>query len=148
MCESVASPAKHVPVVYTDFLSMYPTVNSLMNLWRFVIAKEIKIVSDCKDETTEFLQGITDDCLFTPETWKRLAGFAKVIPDGDILPNRGKYNIVSNDWQVALNHLYGDGPDDALWFSLPDLVASVILTGKVPRVGRQRVHRVSGHHAG
>jgi len=26
-----------VPVVYCDFLSMYPTVNSLMNLWRFVL---------------------------------------------------------------------------------------------------------------
>jgi hypothetical protein len=33
-----------VPVVYTDFLSMYPTVNSLMDLWRFVVAREIGIV--------------------------------------------------------------------------------------------------------
>ena len=33
-----------VPVVYTDFLSMYPTVNSLMDLWRFVTAGEIKLV--------------------------------------------------------------------------------------------------------
>ena len=33
-----------VPVVYTDFLSMYPTVNSLMNLWRFVIADKINVV--------------------------------------------------------------------------------------------------------
>ncbi len=29
-----------VPVVYTDFLSMYPTVNSLMDLWSFVTARE------------------------------------------------------------------------------------------------------------
>ena len=29
-----------VPVVYTNFLSMYPTVNSLMDLWRFVTALE------------------------------------------------------------------------------------------------------------
>ncbi len=27
------------PVVYTDFLSMYSTVNSLMSLWQFVIAR-------------------------------------------------------------------------------------------------------------
>src|SRR5207245_6633963 len=32
-----------VPVVYTDFLSMYPTVNSLMDLWRFVTARKIKV---------------------------------------------------------------------------------------------------------
>jgi len=31
-----------VPVVYTDFLSIYPTVNRLMNLWRFVTADKIK----------------------------------------------------------------------------------------------------------
>ena len=30
-----------IPVVYTDFLSMYPTVNSLMGLWRFVTARKI-----------------------------------------------------------------------------------------------------------
>lgn len=29
-----------VPIVYTDFLSMYPTVNALMGLWRFVVAAE------------------------------------------------------------------------------------------------------------
>jgi len=32
-----------VPVVYTDFLSMYPTVNSLMGLWKFVTARKIKV---------------------------------------------------------------------------------------------------------
>jgi DNA polymerase type B, organellar and viral len=37
-----------VPVVYTDFLSMYPTVNSLMGLWQFVTAREITIVEHCQ----------------------------------------------------------------------------------------------------
>ena len=42
----------------------------------------------------------------------------------------------SNDWQVAVNHLYADGEDSsqALWFSLPDVVASVILTGRIPNI--------------
>src|SRR5207249_3668970 len=31
------------PVVYTDFLSMYPTVNRLMNLWSFVVAEKINV---------------------------------------------------------------------------------------------------------
>ena len=29
-----------------------------------------------------------------------------MIPDGDILPTRAKYSLESNDYQVALNHLY------------------------------------------
>ena len=37
-----------VPIVYTDFLSMYPTVNSLMGLWNFVIAERI-VAEDARD---------------------------------------------------------------------------------------------------
>jgi hypothetical protein len=57
-----------VPVVYTDFLSMYPTVNSLMNLWRFVIARRIKVVKHCQAEIEAFLQRVklNSDVLFKP----------------------------------------------------------------------------------
>jgi len=131
-----------VPVVYTDFLSMYPTVNSLMGLWQFVTASEIRVVEHCQTETQAFLsrfvasgQPVADD-LFERETWRQLAGFVQVIPDGDILPSRGKYSVESKDWQVAVNYLYADGdnPSNALWFSLPDIVASVILTGRIPTI--------------
>ena len=81
-----------VPVVYTDFLSMYPTVNSLMQLWRYVMAREIRVVGSCQDEIEKFLSRLTPADLFNPETWKNLAAFVKVLPDGDILPTRGKYN--------------------------------------------------------
>ena len=54
---------------------------------------------------------------------------------GDILPSRSKYSSASNDWQVAINELYGKiNSNDALWFSLPDVVASVILTGRIPKI--------------
>jgi len=36
-----------VPVVYVDFLSMYPTVNSLMDLRRFLIAREVQVKRQC-----------------------------------------------------------------------------------------------------
>ena len=123
-----------VPVVYTDFLSMYPTVNSLMDLWQLVIASKIRIVEHCRSEIVGFLEQLTTNQLFLPETWKRLKAFVRVIPDGDTLPTRGKYSATSNDWQVAINHLYGYDAQDALWFSLPDVVASVILTGRIPKV--------------
>ncbi|WP_263365243.1 DNA polymerase [Edaphobacter bradus] len=123
-----------VPVVYTDFLSMYPTVNSLMNLWPFVIAKEIRFVDHCHQEIIQFLEQLTEDSLFKPETWKQLTAFVRVVPDGDILPTRGQYSDVSKDWQVAVNYLHANTPDDSLWFALPDVVASVILTGKIPKI--------------
>lgn len=105
-----------------------------MNLWQFVIAKEIRFRPNCKEEIISLLQRIRVDELFKPETWKHLTAFVRVMPDGDVLPSRSLYNPETNDWQVAINHLYVDREDDALWFSLPDVVASVILTGKVPKI--------------
>jgi hypothetical protein len=123
------------PVVYTDFLSMYPTVNSLMGLWEFVTAGEVKIVEHCQDEVAEFLNRVSVNDLFKRKTWKNLTAFVQITPDGDILPSRSKYSTTSNDWQVAVNHLYGDAANpDALWYALPDVVASVILTGRVPKI--------------
>jgi hypothetical protein len=126
-----------VPVVYTDFLSMYPTVNSLMDLWSFVTAREIGVIDHCKTEIEILLRQVTVDDMFDPAIWKRLTAFVRIIPDGDILPSRGKYSVQSNDWQVAVNHLYAgnDSLDDALWFSLPDVVASVLLrNGRIPKI--------------
>jgi hypothetical protein len=125
-----------VPIVYVDFLSMYPTVNALMDLWRFVIAREITVVEHCQTEIEDFLNGLKANDLFTSGTWKRLPAFVRVIPSGDILPSRGKYSVDSNDWQVAINYLYSrsDKVEDGLWFSLPDVVASKILTGSVPKI--------------
>jgi DNA polymerase III epsilon subunit-like protein len=125
-----------VPVVYTDFLSMYPTVNSLMNLWRFVTARKITVVKHCQAEIQAFLSRLTDDVLFKPEAWKKMTAFVRVIPNGDILPSRGRYSVESKDWQVAVNHLYAgsNNPDDAVWFSLPDIVASKVLYGRIPQI--------------
>ncbi len=125
-----------VPVVYSDFLSMYPTVNSLMDLWRFVIARKIKVVEHCQAEIQEFLTRLTADDIFKPATWKHMTAFVKIMPDGDISPTRAKYSVESNDWQVGVNHLYAesDNPNNALWFSLPDIVVSVLLTGRIPKI--------------
>jgi len=125
-----------VPVVYTDFLSMYPTVNSLMGLWHFVTAREIKIIEHCQTEIQAFLGRMTTDELFKSETWKHLTGFVRIIPDGDILPTRAKYSVETNDWQVAVDHLYAKSknPDDALWFSIPDVVVTVLQRGSIPKI--------------
>ncbi|HEY1655167.1 MAG TPA: DNA polymerase [Candidatus Tumulicola sp.] len=125
-----------VPVVYTDILSMYPTVNALMGFWRYLVAENIEVVPTNVSETVDFLRTINPETLFDPRTWTKLPAFARVIPDGDILPTRATYSVESNDYQVALNRLYAtsDDPKDALWYALPDLAASVLLTGRVPTI--------------
>ena len=124
-----------VPVVYCDFLSMYPTVILNMDLWHFVTAGEIT-VKPCKREIQRFLRNLKPMDLFADAPWKNMAVFVRVIPDGDILPCRAKYSVKTKDWQVGVNYLYGTDGDmeHALWYSLPDILASVILTGKIPKI--------------
>lgn len=122
-----------VPVVYCDFLSMYPTVNSLLGLWRFVIATRIEVIERCQAEVETFLRGLSADGLFDLATWPRLVGFVKLVPDGDVLPLRAKYSSGGSGWQIGVNHVHG-GEDAELWYSLPDVAASVILTGRVPKI--------------
>jgi hypothetical protein len=121
------------PVVYTDFLSMYSTVNALIGLWSFVVACEIRVIEHCKDQVEAFLRILTADILFEPETWRRMNGFVKLVPNGDVLPIRSKYSPASNDWQVGLNHVYAK-KEDALWYSIPDVIASILSTGRVPEI--------------
>jgi hypothetical protein len=121
------------PVVYLDFLSMYSTVNTLMGRWSFVIAREIRLIEHCKDKVEAFLRTVTPGMLFDPETWTHMNGFVKVVPNGDVLPIRCKYSPVSNDWQVGINRVYAK-KEDALWYSIPDVVTSILATGRVSQI--------------
>ena len=66
-----------VPVVYTDFLSMYPTVNSLMGLWRVVTARTIGVIEGCRASVLRLLHAIqaNPDVLFRLDTWRHLTSF-------------------------------------------------------------------------
>jgi hypothetical protein len=121
------------PVIYVDFLSMYPTINCLMALWRFVIAGAINVIEHCNDTVQAFLRDLTYEALFDPATWPRMTGFVKIIPNGDILPIRSKYSPVTNDWQIGLNHLYAKA-EDALWYPIPDVVFSILKTATIPEI--------------
>ena len=123
-----------VPVVYTDFLSQYPTVNTLMGLWKTLTANELH-VAEVTEEIKALLTSITVDQLLDPETWPRLAFFAFIQPEGDILPVRTVYGDgrVSNQTNIGLNPLTSGKP---LWFAGPDVVASMLLSGKPPRILR------------
>lgn len=94
------------------------------------------MVKHCQAEIEAFLRALTPEDLFRPATWKHFAAFVRVMPDGDVLPSRAKYSKQSNDWQVAVNHVYAanNDPNNALWFSLPDVIFSVLHTSRVPKI--------------
>ena len=128
-----------VPSLYCDFASMYPTVCTLMGLWRFVIAEGID-EKDATKETQAYLDDVQCGDLQNPDSWKQLTTLVQVQPDADIFPVRARYapqakgERKSGDMPtIGLNYLSADRP---LWFTLADCVASKLLTGKAPKVVR------------
>lgn len=116
-------------VLYCDFLSMYPTVCTLMGLWRFVIAESMTH-RDATEETRSLLTRLDMTDLQNPETWRDLAVIVQVQPERDIFPVRARYGQ-SPSHTIGLNYLSADG---GLWFTLADCIASKLLTGKAPDI--------------
>ena len=116
-------------VLYCDFLSMYPTVCTLMGLWQFVIAKEIRW-RDATEEATRFLDEVTLADLRNPAIWPRLTTLVQVAPEDDIVPVRAHY-MGEQQATIGVNHLSSGEP---LWFTMADCIASKISTGRAPRI--------------
>ena len=94
-------------VLYCDFLSMYPTVCTLMGLWQFVIAQGMEW-SDSTEETRVLVNSISLDDLQQPEFWPLLTTIVRVAPQADISPVRAKYDGKSET--IGLNYLTSDSP--------------------------------------
>jgi hypothetical protein len=119
------------PVTYVDFLSMYPTVNTLMGLWEFLIAERVE-VKDWTQETNELLESMTPELLFERSTWLSLPVLVKVLPDNDVFPVRTKYSkYFKRAYTIAVNEITSP---ISIWYTLPDCIASKFLTGKSPKV--------------
>jgi len=118
------------PVVYLDFRSMYPTVNTLMGMWRVLSAASLQIV-DATEEARKLLERATVDGCFDHAFWKDLLFFARIEPDGDFLPVRAEYSEADDSLNIGVNPFTSR---KSIWYSGPDLVASKILCGKAPRV--------------
>ena len=115
-------------VLYCDFLSMYPTVCTLMRLWRFVIAQGMDWTTST-DRVRSLLETVSLDDLKRPEFWPLLTTIVRVAPQADIFPVRTKYDGQSQT--IGLNYLTSDKP---LWFTLADVIASKLLSGRVPKI--------------
>jgi hypothetical protein len=118
-------------VLYCDFLSMYPSVCTLMGLWRFVAAKGISWRNSTK-EVSRFLQRVSLNDLQNPGTWSKLTTIVQVMPDDDIFPARAKY-ADERQATIGLNYVTRRKP---LWFTLADCIAAKLLTGKCVKVRR------------
>ena len=120
-----------VPVVPVDYTSEYPSVCALLRLFDILTAKRLKFPT-ITEELRQLLQKLVrepDDC-FKPETWIQFVGFALVQANDDvILPVRSNYRGITSN--IANNFLKHKNP---IWQPIPDLVASAVRTGKVPRI--------------
>jgi hypothetical protein len=115
-------------VLYCDFLSMYPTVCTLMRLWKFVISQGVDWTSST-DRVRSLLETVSLDDLKRPKFWPLLSTIVRVAPQADIFPVRTKYDGQSQT--IGLNHLTSEQP---LWFTLADVIASKLLNGTVPTI--------------
>jgi hypothetical protein len=131
-----------VPVVYLDFLSMYPTVCALMGIWQLYICERIEVV-EATEEVETLLADLTLDSCFRPECWPQVVGLVLIQPDEDTMPVRAQYEGNGSDrtrakssggkgnWQIGINPYTSQKPE---WRSIADVVASTRFTGRPPKV--------------
>ena len=55
----------------------------------------------------------------------------KIQPDNDILPVRMDYKGNNTGFNVGINYL---SSGSEMWYSLPDVIGSYLLTGKAPKI--------------
>ncbi|KRC80214.1 hypothetical protein [Sphingomonas sp. Root241] len=119
-------------VLYCDFLSMYPTVCTLMGLWQFVIATGMDW-TDATVETQALLDRIEPADMLRPEQWSDLTALVQLRPANDILPIRAKYGDEGAS-TIGVNEFSSGEPR---WFTLADVIAAKVLGGgKVPVIDR------------
>jgi hypothetical protein len=135
-------------VTVLDFLSMYPTMFNVTGLYNFLIAQRIDTVDDTQN-VRDLIEKISLEDLRDPDILKSLNVLIEILPDGDILPVRTKYNDAEESLNVGINHITSQKP---MWYPLPDVVASKILSGRTPRIlrairfvpkGRQKLDKVN-----
>ncbi len=119
-----------VPVVPVDLTSEYPTVDALLGTFDVLTARRL-ITVDAINDVRRIVASVKLDDLFKPTFWKRLSFYARIIPEGDILPVRSMYDGKSGTRNIGLNELHWKQP---MWIAGPDLIASVLLSGHIPNV--------------
>jgi len=121
-----------VEVSVLDFLSMYPSLTIIMGLWEFIIAKNIE-EEDVTNQTIAFLQSLKLEDLRNRDLWKTFNILVELEPDGDVLPVRSNYHEKAHVLNVGLNYIEYKG---SLFYALPDVINSLLVTKKIPKIKR------------
>jgi len=114
-----------------DASAMYPSNYVRMNLAEINVCNELLVEDD--PEFREFIENVKLEDLTDLAIWRsKLRGIALIdvgAGGDDIFPIRGKFGtkIVAG---IGVNYVRGK----QLWFSYPDIVASKLLSGKVPKI--------------
>ena len=74
---------------------------------------------------------MTLDDLFQPRFWKELNFYARIAPEGDVLPVRSVYDSKSGTCNIGLNELHWK---EAMWVAGPDLIAGLLIERHIPFV--------------
>lgn len=118
-----------VPVILSDFMSMYPTVFTLMGLWPFVIGKGVR-ERDATAQASALLASARIEDWQNQTQWRSLTTLVRVGCDSDLLPVRSYYQGEQHA-SIGLNLLTAREP---LWFTLADCLAAKFLSGKIPEI--------------
>lgn len=119
-----------VPVVPVDLTSEYPSVDALLGIWDVLTGARLT-TQDATEDVRVLLEKVTLHDLFGSSVWKELNFFARIVPEGDILPIRSVYGGKSGTCNIGLNKLHWKQPT---WVAGPDLIVSVLLSGHIPNV--------------
>jgi hypothetical protein len=119
-----------MPVVPVDLTSEYPSVDALLGIWDTLTAAGLSI-EDATEDVRTLLADVTLERLFQPAFWQQSNFYARIVPDGDVLPVRSVYDDKSGTCNIGLNSLHWKQP---MWVAGPDLIASVLLSSRDPNV--------------
>jgi hypothetical protein len=133
-----------VKVRLMDFKSMYPTLFVLMDLWKYLTADRIEYY-DSTDETKSLLSKLDLNLLTNASLYRRLVTIVQILIEDDILPGRAHYGEDKSVYNIGINYLTSRVP---LWYTLADVIASKLLTGKVPKILRAVSFRPVGIQRG
>jgi hypothetical protein len=121
-----------VPVVPVDLTSEYPSVDALLGIWDVLTAARLT-TNNFTTQARKLVANVKLDDLFKPDFWKELKFYARIIPSGDILPVRSVYESKAGTCNIGLNALDWK---QSMWVAGPDLIASVLLSGRIPKIDK------------
>lgn len=121
-----------VKVRLMDFRSMYPTLFMLMDLWKYLIADRIEYY-DSTEKTKNLVSKLDLNSLTDPLRYPRLVTIVQILPEDGILPGRAHYGEDKSVYNIGVNYLTSRVP---VWYTIADVIASKLLTGKTPKILR------------